>query len=126
MKLGWAGTICTAPDIMYKVGDTITYTAFDEESYSRGYGCHYETKKGKITEIRYKMDNNDEISESYLRGNKPEDIKEGDTLTYEIWDGEEGRGYGWFKATKTAKVSTIYFRTDKYDSHVKTKDIKTG
>jgi hypothetical protein len=111
---------------MYKVGDTITYKSFDEESYSRGYGCHYETKTGKITDIRFRMENHDEISESYLRGEKPDSIKEGDTLTYEIWDGEEGRSYGWFKATKTAKVKEIIFRTDKYDTRVKISDIKTG
>jgi hypothetical protein len=111
---------------MYKVGDTITYKSFDEESYSRGYGCHFETKTGKITEIRYKMENFDEISASYLRGANPEIIKEGDTLTYEIWDGEEGRGYGWFKATKTAKVKEIIFRTDNYDTRVKLSNIKTG
>jgi hypothetical protein len=111
---------------MYKVGDTITYQSFDEESYFRGYGCHYETKTAKITDIRYRMENHDEISQSYLCGKKPDSIKEGDTLTYEIWDGEEGRGYGWFKATKTAKVKEIVFRTDKYDMHVKISDIKTG
>ena len=72
------------------------------------------------------MENHDEISQSYLCGKKPDSIKEGDTLTYEIWDGEEGRGYGWFKATKTAKVKEIVFRTDKYDTHVKISDIKTG
>lgn len=111
---------------MYKVGDTITYQAFDEESYSRGYGCHYYTRTAKITDIRYRMENNDEISESSILGKKPDEVKEGDTLTYEIWDGEEGRSYGWFKAIKTSKVSTIYFRTDNYDSHVKVSDIKSG
>jgi hypothetical protein len=111
---------------MYKVGDTITYKTFDEESYSRGYGVHYETKTGKITEIRYKMENFDDIKDSYLLGEKPETIKEGDTLNYEIWDGEEGRSYGWFKATKCAKVKEIIFHTDKYDHSVKISDIKTG
>jgi hypothetical protein len=115
----------TAQDTMYKVGDTITYTAFDEESYSRGYGCRFETKTGKITEIRYKMENFDDINESYLLGEKPESIKEGDTLTYEIWDGEEGRTYGWFKATKKAKVSKILYQTDKYDK-VSASDIQIG
>jgi len=101
---------------MYKVGDTITYQAFDEESYSRGYGCHYETKTAKITEIRYRMENNDEIARSQLLGQLPETIKEGDLLNYEIWDGEEGRGYGWFKANKKAKILYLLYKTDKYDT----------
>jgi hypothetical protein len=116
----------TIEDTMYKVGDTITYKSLDMESYSRGYGLHTEIKTGKITDIRFRMENHDEILESYLRGEKPDSIKEGDTLTYEIWDGEEGRSYGWFKATKTAKVKEILFRTDKYDHCVKVSDIKTG
>jgi hypothetical protein len=100
---------------MFKVGDTIKYKILDMESYSRGYGLHYETKTAKIKEIRYEMENHDTIRDSNLRGTNPEVIKEGDTLSYEIMDGEEGRGYGWFLAQKTSKVAKIYYRTDHYD-----------
>jgi hypothetical protein len=100
---------------MFKVGDTIKYKILDMESYSRGYGLHYETKTAKIKEIRYEMENHDTIRESNLRGTNPEVIKEGATLSYEIMDGEEGRSYGWFLAQKTSKVAKICYRTDHYD-----------
>ena len=43
-------------------GQTITYKTLDEESYSRGYGIHYETKTSKVREILYRMANGDLIS----------------------------------------------------------------
>jgi hypothetical protein len=111
---------------MFKVGDTIKYKILDMESYSRGYGLHYETKTAKIKEIRYEMENHDTIRESNLRGTNPEVIKEGATLSYEIMDGEEGRGYGWFKAKKTAKVACVLYRTDLYDDVKDSHLVQTG
>jgi hypothetical protein len=43
-------------------------------------------------------------------------FKIGDTVTYQIWDGEEGRGYGWFFATKQAKIVTIFYKLDNGDT----------
>ncbi len=42
-------------------------------------------------------------------------FKIGDTVTYEWWDGEEGRSYGWFLAMKTAKVVSISYKLDNGD-----------
>ncbi len=36
----------------------------------------------------------------------------GETVTYETWDGEEGRGYGWFLATKKAKIISICYKLE--------------
>lgn len=43
------------------VGDLVTYTTLDIESYSRGYGIHYETKGSTIISICYKLANGDTI-----------------------------------------------------------------
>lgn len=42
-------------------------------------------------------------------------FKLGDTVTYRIWDGEEGRGYGWFWNQKVAKVVSVYYKMDNGD-----------
>lgn len=39
-------------------------------------------------------------------------FKIGDTVTYERWDGEEGRGYGWCMITKKAKIVSICYKLD--------------
>jgi hypothetical protein len=39
----------------------------------------------------------------------------GDTVKYEKWDGEEGRSYGWFLATKQAKIVSICYKLDNGD-----------
>jgi hypothetical protein len=39
----------------------------------------------------------------------------GDTVTYEKWDGEEGRGYGWFRVNKKAKIVSICYKLDTGD-----------
>ena len=39
-------------------------------------------------------------------------FKVGETVTYQTWDGEEGRSYGWFLATKKAKVVSVYYKLD--------------
>jgi hypothetical protein len=46
----------------YKPGQSVTYKILDEESYSRGYGIHYEIKTSVIREIRYVMENGDTIT----------------------------------------------------------------
>ncbi len=42
-------------------------------------------------------------------------FKIGDQVKYEIWDGEEGRGYGWFINRKTAKIISIVYVMDNGD-----------
>ncbi len=42
-----------------KVGDTVQYETVDMESYSRGYGITYETKKSKIVEFKVVLANGD-------------------------------------------------------------------
>ncbi len=110
---------------MLNVGDTIKYEILDMEYYSRGYGVLMEKKTTKIIEIRFRMENHDEIRTSSITGEVPSVIQVGDTLNYEIMDGEEGRGYGWFKARKTAKVTKVLYRTDQYDD-VDASNVKTG
>ncbi len=39
----------------------------------------------------------------------------GDRVKYDQWDGEEGRGYGWFMNTKTAKIVAIEYVMDNGD-----------
>lgn len=39
-------------------------------------------------------------------------FKIGDTVKYEFWDGEEGRGYGWFMNTAKAKIVSVYYKLD--------------
>ena len=41
--------------------------------------------------------------------------KVGDTVQYERWDGEEGRTYGWFLATKKAKIVSVCYKLDNGD-----------
>ena len=41
--------------------------------------------------------------------------KVGDTVQYERWDGEEGRSYGWFLATKQAKIVSVWYKLDNGD-----------
>ncbi len=41
--------------------------------------------------------------------------KVGDTVQYERWDGEEGRTYGWFLATKRAKIVSVWYKLDNGD-----------
>jgi hypothetical protein len=42
-------------------------------------------------------------------------FKIGDTVTYERWDGEEGRGYGWGIVTKKANIISICYKLDNGD-----------
>ncbi len=42
-------------------------------------------------------------------------FKIGDAVTYQKWDGEEGRGYGWFLDTKKAKIVSIVYKLDNGD-----------
>lgn len=42
-------------------------------------------------------------------------LQVGDTVKYEKWDGEEGRTYGWFLATKQAKIVSICYKLDNGD-----------
>lgn len=39
----------------------------------------------------------------------------GDTVKYDQWDGEEGRGYGWYMNTKVAKIVAIEYVMDNGD-----------
>ena len=39
----------------------------------------------------------------------------GQTVTYEKWDGEEGRSYGWFLTTKKAKIVSISYKMENGD-----------
>ena len=39
----------------------------------------------------------------------------GQTVTYERWDGEEGRTYGWFLATKKAKIVSVCYKLENGD-----------
>jgi hypothetical protein len=47
--------------------------------------------------------------------------KVGDTVQYEKWDGEEGRSYGWFLATKKAKIVSVCYKLDNGDVIEETK-----
>lgn len=49
------------PQTKIAVGDVVTYRTIDMESYSRGYGIHYETKASSVITICYKMANGDII-----------------------------------------------------------------
>jgi hypothetical protein len=51
-------------------------------------------------------------------------LQVGDTVKYEKWDGEEGRGYGWFLATKQAKIVSICYKLDNGDILEGTKLVK--
>ena len=48
----------------------------------------------------------------------------GETVTYEMWDGEEGRGYGWFLNRKKAKIVSIYYKLDNGDMMEEKKLVK--
>jgi hypothetical protein len=104
-------------------GTTLKYTAFDEESYSRGYGVRYETKTNCVKEIRYKIDTHyhDIGVNNILSENKSPSV--GDAIKYEFWDGEEGRSYGWFLAKKEGTITEILYRMENGDS-VRVKDIQ--
>lgn len=39
-------------------------------------------------------------------------FKIGDTVQYTVWDGEEGRGYGWFLNTKTTKIASVLYKME--------------
>ena len=108
---------------MFKVNDILTYTAFDEESYSRGYGVHYETKTSRIIEIRFKTDGHHyDVGEGNILSENKRPI-EGETVRIEFWDGEEGRAYGWFKAKKECKVTEVLYVMENND-RVRGKDVK--
>jgi hypothetical protein len=42
-------------------------------------------------------------------------FKIGDTVNYEIWDGEQGRGYGWAMVTKTTKIVSVCYKLENGD-----------
>ncbi len=42
-------------------------------------------------------------------------FKIGTPVTYQEMDGEEGRSYGWFLATKKATIVSIYYKLDNGD-----------
>lgn len=50
----------------FKLGDIVTYETIDEESYSRGYGLHKETKASTIVSVFYRLANGDIIEEKKL------------------------------------------------------------
>ncbi len=52
------------------------------------------------------------------------EFKVGDTVTYERWDGEEGRSYGWFHAQKKAKIVSICYKLDNGDIIEETRLVK--
>jgi hypothetical protein len=114
------GTHLTAT--MYSIGTTLTYTAFDEESYSRGYGARFESRTSRISEIRFKVDTHyqDIGVPNILSDNKTPSL--GEDVKYQFWDGEEGRSYGWFLAQKEGKITEIFYRMENGDS-VHAKDI---
>lgn len=108
---------------MIAIGTTLSYTAFDEESYSRGYGVHYETRNARVAEFRFKVDSHyhDIGTNNILSENKSPAV--GDTIQFQFWDGEEGRGYGWMLARKEGKVTDVLYRMENGDQ-VRFKDIK--
>ncbi len=111
------------PHKMIAVGSTLKYTAFDEESYSRGYGIHYETRTSKVYQIRYKMEPYGDISFHSIKTKLTEDPKVGDFIEYEVLDEEAySRGYGCHMERKKGKISEIVYRMDNGDL-VRTKDI---
>ncbi len=52
------------------------------------------------------------------------EFKVGDTVTYERWDGEEGRSYGWFLAQKKAKIVSTCYKLDNGDIIEETRLVK--
>jgi hypothetical protein len=108
---------------MITIGTTLTYKAFDEEYYSRGYGVQFETKQSTVDEIRYKVSSHyqDIGVNNIVSENKNPSV--GDTVNFQFWDGEEGRSYGWVLARKEGTVSEVFYRMKNGDS-VRIKDIK--
>ena len=43
-------------------------------------------------------------------------FKVGDTVKYEMWDGEEGRGYGWCMVEKKAQIVSICYKLSNGDT----------
>ena len=43
-------------------------------------------------------------------------FKVGNTVKYEMWDGEEGRGYGWGLVQKTAKIVSVCYKLSNGDT----------
>jgi hypothetical protein len=58
------------------------------------------------------------------QANSTNTFRVGDTVTYEMWDGEEGRGYGWFLAQKKAKIVSICYKLDNGDTVEEKKLVK--
>ena len=108
---------------MIAIGTTLSYTAFDEESYSRGLGARFETLSSSVKEVRYKVDcwHQDVGINNILSENKTPGL--GEPVKIQVWDGEEGRSYGWVLARKEGNVKEIFYRMKNGDS-VYTKDIK--
>jgi hypothetical protein len=108
---------------MFKINDILTYTAFDEESYSRGYGIQYETKTSRVIEVRFKTDGHHyDIGEANILSENKRPV-EGETIRIEFWDGEEGRSYGWGKAIKDCKVTELLYVMENRD-RIRQTDIK--
>lgn len=66
------------------VGDVVTYTTLDIESYSRGYGVHYETKGSTIVALCYKLANGDTIEAKHVlkvesKSEDPKPLQNGST-----------------------------------------------
>lgn len=90
--------------MVYAIGNTITYQTLDIESYSRGYGAHFESITSKIQSIGYKLLNNVTVY--------PENIVErrGNEISYKIFDTESySRGYGVsYEYGKSTILEEIY------------------
>jgi hypothetical protein len=95
---------------MITIGTTLTYKAFDEEYYSRGYGVQFETKQRTVDEIRYKVSSHyqDIGVNNIVSENKNPSV--GDTVNFQFWDGEEGRSYGWHLTKKEGTISELFYR----------------
>ena len=113
---------------MIAIGTTLTYTAFDQESYSRGYGPSYENRTSRVSDFRYKVQlipatyvTQDLGVKNIVSENKNPSI--GETVEVEFMDGEEGRSYGWFLNRSAGKITEIQYRMENGDT-IKTKDIK--
>lgn len=108
---------------MIAIGTTLSYKAFDEESYSRGYGVRFETRTSSVSEFRYKVDcwHQDIGINNILSETKTPAV--GDAVKFHVWDGEEGRSYGWFLSQKEGIITEGFYRMNNGDS-VYPKDIK--
>jgi hypothetical protein len=75
--------------MVYAIGDTITYQTLDIESYSRGYGAHFESITSKIKSIGYKLLNGVTVVQQDIVERK------GNEICYKVFDIESySRGYG--------------------------------